>query len=98
MGGGIPFSLDRHAVGSQSRPKKFYPDRPKMVPTKARFLYRVTKELLLSLFILDVIGFLGRDVSMHSVYFASSRIPFFTRLEDVTMEEPVARLTTSLLH
>lgn len=77
---------------------KFFPDHPKMVPTKTQFLYRTAQEFLLSVLILDVMSFIGRDVSINSVYFASSQVPFLTRLQDVTVEEVMLRLIASVMH
>ena len=77
---------------------KFHPDRPEMVPTKTQFIYRMTQELLLSALALDVMSFMGRDVSMNSVYFASSQVPFFIRFQDVTVEEVILRLFASVMH
>lgn len=68
-----------------------------MIPTKMQFLYRIAKDVQLSVLFLDVISFMGRDVSINSVYFASSQIPFFTRLRDVTVEEVILRLFASLM-
>lgn len=77
---------------------KFFPDRPEMVPTKTQYLYRMVQEFLLSFLTLDVMSFMGRDVSMNSVYFAPSQVPFFSRLQDVTVEEVIMRLVASVLH
>lgn len=76
----------------------FFPDHPEMVPTKPQFLYQTARELLLSVLVLDVISLMARDVSMNSVYFASSRIPFFGRLQDVTVQEVMLRLIASVMH
>ena len=78
----------------------FFPDRPKMVPTKTQFLYRMASELLLSVLILDVISFMGQgqDTSMNAVYFASSQVPIFTRLRNVTIEEVIVRFMASIVH
>lgn len=77
---------------------KFFPDRPEMVPTKTDFLYRMAQEFLLSFLALDVMSLMGGDVSMNSVYFASSQVPLFTRLQDVTVEEVILRLVASVIH
>ena len=77
---------------------KFFPDRPEMVPTRAQFLYLSARRCLTSLFIVDVISFMGRDATLNSVNFAQSRIPFFARLQSVTMEEIVLRVISSILH
>ena len=76
----------------------FFPDRPDMVPTRANFLYMTARRCLVSLFIVDVISFMGRDATMNSVNFASSRIPFFARLQNATGEEILLRLISSVLH
>ena len=78
----------------------FFPDRPKMVPTKTQFLYRMTREFLLSILILDVMSLTGQvqDASIKSVYFASSRVPIFIRLRNVTVEEVILRLMASIMH
>jgi len=91
-------SRSAHTPWQINHVPKFFPDRPGMIPTKMQFLYRMVKEFLLSVLFLDVISFRGRDVSMNSVYFASSQIPFFTRLRDVTVEEVILRLFASLMH
>ena len=77
---------------------KFHPDRPEMVPTRAQFLYLSARRCLISLFIVDVISFMGRDATLNSVNFAQSRIPFFARLQSVTTEEIVLRVISSVLH
>ena len=77
---------------------KFFPDRPKMVPTRAQFLYLSARRCLISLLIVDVISFMGRDATSNSVNFANSRIPFFARLQSVTIEEIVLRVLSSVLH
>ena len=78
----------------------FFPDRPKMVPTKTQFLYRMASEFLISVLVLDVMSFLGQgqDASMNSVYFASSQVPIFIRLRSVTVEEVIVRLMASIMH
>ena len=78
----------------------FFPDRPKMVPTKTHFLYWMALEFLLSVLILDVMSLMGQgqDAPMNSVYFASSQVPFFTRLQNVTIKEAVLRLMASFMH
>ena len=77
---------------------KFFPDRPEMVPTRPQFLYLSARRCLISLFIVDVISFMGRDATLNSVNFAQSRIPFFARLQSVTTEEIVLRVISSVLH
>lgn len=77
---------------------KFFPDRPEMVPTRAQFLYLSARRCLASLFIVDVISFMGRDATLNSVNFAQNRIPFFARLRSVTTEEIVLRVISSVLH
>lgn len=71
-----------------------------MVPTKTQLLYRMASEFLLSVLILDVMSFMGQgqDASMNSVYFASSQVPIFTRLRNVTVEEVIVRLMASVMH
>ena len=78
----------------------FFPDHPKMVPTKMQFLYHMASEFLLSVLVLDVMSFMGQgqDASMNSVYFASSQVPIFTRLRNMTVEELIVRLTASVMH
>ena len=49
---------------------KFFPDRPEMVPTRAQFLYLSARRCLISLFIVDVISFIGRDTISNSINFA----------------------------
>ena len=62
------------------------------------FLYSNVTQLSISLLFLDIVGYLGRDTSMNSVNFASSRVPFFSRFQDVTSKEVVLRLITSFMH
>ncbi|KAL8920937.1 MAG: hypothetical protein Q9208_005963 [Pyrenodesmia sp. 3 TL-2023] len=50
-----------------------------VVPTKAQFLRRAARRALLSLFAVDVIGYLGRDAGMNAVHFARGRIPVVAR-------------------
>jgi len=90
-------SRSAHTPWQVNHVPKFFPDRPGMIPTKMQFLYRIAKDVQLSVLFLDVISFMGRDVSINSVYFASSQIPFFTRLRDVTVEEVILRLFASLM-
>ena len=61
----------------------FFPGRPKMVPTKTQFPYRLAPEFLLSVLILDVMSLRGQgqDASMNSICFASSQVPFSTTSE-----------------
>ena len=68
------------------------------IPTKRQFLGWNTVQSLISLLFLDVIGLLGRDASMNSVNFAANRVPFFSRLPQVTTDEMITRLITSLMH
>lgn len=77
---------------------KFFPDRPDMVPMRAQFIYWTGRRCLISFFIVDVISFIGRDATLNSVNFASDRIPFFTRLQDVTGQEVLLRFISSALH
>ena len=81
-----------------NRVPKFFPDHPEMVPTKTQFLYRSAQEFLLSLVFLDALKLMGRDTSMTAIYFAPTRVPFFTRLQDVTVEEATVRLIASVMH
>ena len=78
----------------------FFPDRPKMVPTKTQFMYRMASEFLLSVLILDLMSLMGQiqDASINSVYFASSQVPFFIRLRNLTVEEVILRLMASIMH
>lgn len=76
----------------------FFPDHPNIIPTKAEFLYSTIRRCWISLFIVDIISFMGRDATMNTVNFASERIPLLTRLQDVTMEELLLRLISSVLH
>ena len=78
----------------------FFPDRPTMVPTKTQFLYWMALEFLLSVLILDAKSLMGQgeDASMNSVYFASSQVPLFVRLRNVTIEEVILRLMASIMH
>ncbi|KAL8741836.1 MAG: hypothetical protein Q9184_008338 [Pyrenodesmia sp. 2 TL-2023] len=76
----------------------FDPGHPDAVPTKAQFLRRTALRALLSLFVVDVIGYLGRDASMNAVHFARGRIPVFARWRSVTGEELVLRLVSSVLN
>ena len=69
-----------------------------MVPTRAQFLYLSARRCLISLFIVDVISFMGRDATLNSVNFAQNRIPFFARLRSVTTEEILLRVISSVLH
>ena len=58
----------------------------------------MTKEFVLSALVIDVISLLGRDQSMNSVYFASNKVPYFSRFQEVTIDETVFRLFASLTH
>ena len=81
-----------------NRIPKFFPDHPRKMPTKQQFLSRMTLEFLLSLSFLDALSLVGRDPSMNSVYFSSSKVPFFTQLQDVTAEETMVRLFATVTH
>ena len=77
---------------------KFFPEEPDLVPSKAQFLYWTSVRCIISFLVVDVISFLGRDATSNSINFASSRIPFFSRLRDVTAEELFLRLVSSALN
>lgn len=76
----------------------FYPAQPNRVPTKGEFLRWSVWRALYSFLIVDVISYLGRDVSMNRVNFAAGKVPFFSRLGEVTAEEIVLRVMSSMLH
>ncbi|KAL8854164.1 MAG: hypothetical protein Q9221_001086 [Calogaya cf. arnoldii] len=79
---------------------KFYPadKHPNRLPTKAQFLRYAALRCLVSFCVVDLIGWMGRDVSMNAVRFASERISLIARWQDVTGEELVLRLVCSFLH
>ena len=77
---------------------KFFPEKPDLVPSRAQFLYWTSRRCVISFLVVDVISFLGRDATSNAVNFASSRIPFFSRLQDVTAEELILRLVSSVLN
>ena len=77
---------------------EFFPDGPNMVPTRRAYLIRMIRRCLLSLLVVDVISYMGRDASMNSINFAPNRVPFFTRFGDVHAEEVMLRLISSTLH
>ena len=76
----------------------FFPDRPEMVPTRRAYLIRALTRCLLSLLVVDMISYMGRDASMNSINFAPNRVPLFARFGDVHAEEAVLRLISSTLH
>ena len=77
---------------------KFFPENPDLVPSRLEFLYWTSRRCLVSFLVVDVISFLGRDATSNAINFASSRIPFFSRLQDVTTEELILRLVSSVLN
>lgn len=60
---------------------KFFPDQPNIIPTRRAYLIRAMRRCLLSLLVVDVISFMGRDASMNAINFAPSRVPFFALLQ-----------------
>ena len=76
----------------------FSPDDPEQIPTKKEFLYSMATEMMISLLALDILSLLGRDTSMSFVYFAASKVPLFTRLQEVTLEEVLLRTIASIMH
>ena len=77
---------------------RFFPENPDLVPSRAQFLYWTLRRCLISFLVVDVISFLGRDATSNAINFASSRISFFSRLQDVTTVELVLRLVSSVLN
>ena len=77
---------------------KFLADQPDLVPTRRAYLIQAMRRCLLSLLVLDVISYMGRDASMNATNFAPSRVSFFTRLGAVRAEEALLGLISSTLH
>ena len=77
---------------------KFFPEDPDLVPSRAQFLHWTSRRCLISFLFVDAIGLLERDATSNAIRFTSSRIPFFSRLQDVTAEELILRLVSSVLN
>lgn len=59
---------------------KFLADGPDMVPMRRAYLSRTMTHYLLSLSVVDVISYMGRDASMNSTTFAPNRVPLVTSM------------------
>ncbi|KAL9007365.1 MAG: hypothetical protein Q9173_007343 [Seirophora scorigena] len=71
---------------------------PEALPTKARFVRTAALRCVVSLFIVDALGWMGGDASMNAVHFAPRRVSVLARWRDVTGEELALRVVSSLLH
>ena len=77
---------------------KFFPENPDLVPSRIQFLHWTFRRCLISLLAVDIISFLGRDATLNTINFASSRIPLFSRLQHVNTEDFTLRVISSVLN
>ncbi|KAI4173844.1 MAG: hypothetical protein LQ348_006462, partial [Seirophora lacunosa] len=77
---------------------RFDSSRPEALPTKAQFVRTAALRCVLSLFVVDAVGWMGRDASMNAVHFAPGQVPVLARWREVTGEELALRVVSSLLH
>ena len=68
----------------------FYSDNPNRVPSRFQFLLKSALTLAACLLVLDLSSFSG-DNEQNPVLYSWSRVPFFARLEDVSVEEIATR-------
>ena len=69
----------------------FSREDPRFVPSKGSFLLATAGKLVLCLLALDLSG-LGKEPEKNAVVFASSKVPVFSRLSEVTGEEVFTRI------
>ncbi|EXJ93244.1 hypothetical protein A1O3_01801 [Capronia epimyces CBS 606.96] len=76
--------------------KPFNRKDPSFIPSKERFIVSATMHLIACYLTLDALTSLG-DPDKQAVLFSESRIPLLSRLDQVTMQELIERLTCSLV-
>ena len=68
---------------------------PSYVPARGKFLCHAAARILACYLVIDLMG-LGHDVEANMVNFDSTKIPFFTRLGEVSLAEFFTRLFVTL--
>ncbi|RAL04539.1 wax synthase family protein [Aspergillus ibericus CBS 121593] len=89
---GIWASINARCIGTPDQVRNIYPSYSK---GRAAFLLRAARIVLLSYVGLDVLGSMG-DPEVGSRVLVASRVPIFRRLSEVTAEEVVIRLFSTL--
>ena len=74
----------------------FSPENPKLIPSRPAFLRWTAFKIIAYYITLDILG-LGADAETSMRTFAPQRIPFFSRLSEITMEEIATRFLTTLV-
>lgn len=75
----------------------FFRDCPGLIPTRRQFLYITGRKILINLLLLDAFGIASRYNGENTASFDAARIPFFSRLGDVTIEEFVTRMVSVVM-
>ena len=74
---------------------RFSASDPRYVPSKNTFLRHNAARILAYYLVIDLMG-LGNDEEVNTVYLDSTRIPFFTRFNEVSLTEFFVRLFATL--
>ena len=71
---------------------------PSFVPTRSNFLLKNAAVVVICCCIIDLLAQIVQSPEKNQVVYAENRVPFFTRLNDVTMEEVATRTITSVVY
>ncbi len=70
---------------------------PSFVPTRTAFLLRKALIFIICYLVLDVLT-QGNQPDQNAINYAVNRVPFFSRLDEVTMEEAITRIITTVFY
>lgn len=70
---------------------------PSFVPTRSAFLLKKASTFIICYLAIDLLA-QGNQPDKNPTLYAESRVPFFTRLDDVTFDEVVTRTITSVFY
>lgn len=68
---------------------------PSYVPSRATFLRQTATKILACYLVIDLLG-LGNDEGMNRANFDSSKIPFLTRLNEISLAESIMRYSATV--
>ncbi|ORY04455.1 membrane bound O-acyl transferase family-domain-containing protein [Clohesyomyces aquaticus] len=74
----------------------FDENNPTYTPSKGAFLRQNAFILSASILLLDLSRLASGDLAENAIFFADAKIPFFTRLQDVTIEDVAMRFITTI--
>ena len=69
---------------------------PSYVPSRATFLRQTAIKVVVYYLFIDLLGLGGNDEGMSAALFDSSKVPFFTRLDQISLAEVLMRYSATL--